>query len=393
VQFNDVVSQNQFRIGLFGYATEQATAGPDTHQWTTTAFTRKYLAFEVKADSAGGSGTSAISYLHTDHLGGTHVISDESGQQVELNDYYPFGDFRINESSVGEQRKYTGHEYDEDTGLTYMGARYYPGNIGRFISQDPAYLAVGNIGALQNITQLTLQEYLSDPQGFNSPRTTARNGLNSTSGFGWKRNTIAAGNSMSGWAEILADPQAQNSYAYARNNPLKYTDPDGEFYQIPVALGVGALGGVASQYVSDVVNNYQSGVQGWNVLTQVSDGKTYTARAAQGAAIGLSVLTGNPYVVGGTAAGTSVLTDKWLGQETNWTQTGIDAVLSGGTAGVFKLFPKVPGRLPNFGTQAFFTGKHTQQEVTKEAINVFVGGIKDAINAIGSSIKELQKGY
>ncbi|PIS04710.1 MAG: hypothetical protein COT81_04980, partial [Candidatus Buchananbacteria bacterium CG10_big_fil_rev_8_21_14_0_10_42_9] len=30
VQFNDVVSQNQFRIGLFGYATEQATAGSDT---------------------------------------------------------------------------------------------------------------------------------------------------------------------------------------------------------------------------------------------------------------------------------------------------------------------------------------------------------------------------
>ena len=36
---------------------------------------------------------------------------------------------------------------------------------------------------------------------------------------------------MSGWSEYLTDPQGQNSYSYARNNPLKYTDPNGEWYK------------------------------------------------------------------------------------------------------------------------------------------------------------------
>ncbi|MBI1866507.1 MAG: type IV secretion protein Rhs, partial [Candidatus Staskawiczbacteria bacterium] len=30
-----------------------------------------------------------------------------------------------------------GQEYDAETGLNYLNARYYNSNIGRFISQDP----------------------------------------------------------------------------------------------------------------------------------------------------------------------------------------------------------------------------------------------------------------
>lgn len=49
---NDVVPQNQFRIGLFIYTIAQAVAGADTHQWTTSGFNRWYGAFELKAVSA-----------------------------------------------------------------------------------------------------------------------------------------------------------------------------------------------------------------------------------------------------------------------------------------------------------------------------------------------------
>lgn len=76
-----------------------------------------------------------------------------------------------------------------------MNARYYEGSRGQFLSQDPAFLAVGNAGDLKSKTGLDLQTYLSDPQGF-------------------------------------------NSYSYARNNPLKYVDQDGNFWQIPVAMAV-----------------------------------------------------------------------------------------------------------------------------------------------------------
>jgi RHS repeat-associated protein len=47
------------------------------------------------------------------------------------------------------------------------------------------------------------------------------------------------------WRENLVDPQRWNRYAYARNNPLKYTDPDGRAINL-VGGGIGAgIGGVA----------------------------------------------------------------------------------------------------------------------------------------------------
>lgn len=60
--------------------------------------------------------------------------------------------------------------------LDYFGARYYGSALGRFTSPDPLP--------------------------------------------GWQR-----------------DPQSWNMYAYGRNNPLKYIDPDGETYQICDANG------------------------------------------------------------------------------------------------------------------------------------------------------------
>jgi RHS repeat-associated protein len=62
-----------------------------------------------------------------------------SGQIEELTDYYPYGGLRLEQIQGGfsEQRKFTGHEYDVDTGLYYYGARYYNGSIGHFINQDP----------------------------------------------------------------------------------------------------------------------------------------------------------------------------------------------------------------------------------------------------------------
>ena len=67
---------------------------------------------------------------------------------------------------------YTEHKFHTDIGLSYMQARYYDPVIGRFYSNDP-------VGAAMHISST----------------------LNGIHGF--------------------------NRYAYANNNPYKYTDPNG----------------------------------------------------------------------------------------------------------------------------------------------------------------------
>jgi RHS repeat-associated protein len=128
----------------------------------------------------------ATHYAQTDHLTGSSVVTDSSGALEELTDYYPYGKTRIDEQSGSyyEQRKFTGHEYDSDSSLSYMGARYYNGKVGRFLSQDPLFLDIGG----------------------------------DTNTYGRKL------------IDILLDPQGMNSYSYAGNNPLKYVDPTGEDY-------------------------------------------------------------------------------------------------------------------------------------------------------------------
>jgi RHS repeat-associated protein len=73
-------------------------------------------------------------YYHTDHLGSTRLITDESGNPVTDIQYTPFGDTITQEE---ERFLYTGKERDA-TGLYYYGARYYDPAIGRFLTKDPA---------------------------------------------------------------------------------------------------------------------------------------------------------------------------------------------------------------------------------------------------------------
>ena len=97
-----------------------------------------------------GSGSGAvIHYTATDHLTGSSLTTDPFNAKEELLDYLPFGTIRIDQKTgdYSDQRKFAGMEYDNDndTGLSYANARYYDGGTGRFISQDPAFLAVGNM--------------------------------------------------------------------------------------------------------------------------------------------------------------------------------------------------------------------------------------------------------
>jgi RHS repeat-associated protein len=125
-----------------------------------------------------------------------------------------------------EKKLFTGHERDAETGLDYFGARYYRPQVGRFTTVDP---------------ELNVKE-------------------------------------------ALVDPQRWNRYAYAKNNPLKYVDPDGRNPALPFIcvipgpqqpiLIVGSILVTAAVVVSTEegrrgVEEAASGL--WNLVTKASD--------------------------------------------------------------------------------------------------------------------------
>ena len=257
-------------------------------------------------------------YIHTDHLGGTNVVSDSSGDVAEVTDYYPFGEQRVNDvTSFTEQRKFIGEEFDEDTGLSYLNARYYGGSRGQFVSQDPVFRNMGVDGRTEF---------------------------------------------------VLQNPQLLNSYSYARNNPLVLVDEDGELAHILIGIGAGFLG----QYIYDVSNNIaRDGFSGSAFTSNLSSLATYAVRGAQGGIVagtgglaagylGLGVV-GQSVAVGAASGLTGVGGDLVLGEEITAQGVVSDVLIGSLSYGALSSTAKVPGRLPNFGTKAFFSGRHTQQ--------------------------------
>jgi RHS repeat-associated protein len=82
-----------------------------------------------KTETAGESHTF---YYHTDHLGSTRLVTDESNTIVTSVTYHPFGEPIL---TGEESHLYTGKEIDA-TGLYYYGARYYDPDLGRFMTRD-----------------------------------------------------------------------------------------------------------------------------------------------------------------------------------------------------------------------------------------------------------------
>jgi RHS repeat-associated protein len=83
------------------------------------------------------SGT--VYYYLKDHLGSTRAMVDQNGVILARYNYYAYGEEMNSIITVGTDYKYTGKEYDEESGLNlyYYGARYYDAKMGRFISADP----------------------------------------------------------------------------------------------------------------------------------------------------------------------------------------------------------------------------------------------------------------
>jgi len=66
------------------------------------------------------------------------------------------------------QSIFIGQYSDTATGLSYLQNRYYSPTQGQFLSEDPTFLAFGNSGQLQQLSQETQNQVLSNPQQLNA---------------------------------------------------------------------------------------------------------------------------------------------------------------------------------------------------------------------------------
>ncbi len=117
-------------------------------------------------------------------------MADSDGEIVESTEFMPFGAMREHSGQQVSDYKFTDQEFDAETGLYNYNARLYDPLIGRFISPD-------------SIVQAPF------------------------------------------------DPQTLNRYAYARNNPLIYTDPSGHsFFGLDILIGA-AIGATVAAIQGD----------------------------------------------------------------------------------------------------------------------------------------------
>ena len=138
-----------------------------------------------------------IYHLQTDYQNSIIAAYNSNGTLYKSFAYDPWGRRRVgdnwNSNLVATEtlitRGYCGHEHLDDFGTINMNGRIYDPRLGRFLSPDP---------------------YVQAP--YNS--------------------------------------QNYNRYSYCLNNPLKYTDPDGEWIHIVIGALVGGVINVATHYYS-----------------------------------------------------------------------------------------------------------------------------------------------
>jgi len=107
--------------------------------------------------SVSGAGTA---FYEADGLGSVSSLSSASGI-TDTYTYKPFGITTATGSNPNRFR-FTGREWDQETGFYYYRARYYDPNAGRFLSEDPIAFK-GGINFYRYVRNSASN--LSDPSG------------------------------------------------------------------------------------------------------------------------------------------------------------------------------------------------------------------------------------
>jgi RHS repeat-associated protein len=77
-----------------------------------------------------------------DRLGSSNVVIDANGNSINREEFTPYGETSFG-SFTRKRYRFTGMERDEESGLSYHGARSYAPWLGRWVSCDPISLEGG----------------------------------------------------------------------------------------------------------------------------------------------------------------------------------------------------------------------------------------------------------
>jgi RHS repeat-associated protein len=84
------------------------------------------------------------SYYETDGLGSVTSLSSAAGSISNTYTFDSFGNQTGSTGSLVNPFRFIGREFDSETSLYYMRARYFDSQTGRFLSEDPLGFSVGN---------------------------------------------------------------------------------------------------------------------------------------------------------------------------------------------------------------------------------------------------------
>ncbi|MDY0987837.1 RHS repeat-associated core domain-containing protein [Flavobacterium sp. CFBP9031] len=107
-------------------------------------------------------------YYHPDHLGSSSYITNLDGEVVQHVEYVPFGEVFLEEKNAKWNTPYlfNAKELDKESGLYYFSARYQDPKLGIFISVDP--LAEQYAGYSSYAYALNNPVKFTDPSGMSS---------------------------------------------------------------------------------------------------------------------------------------------------------------------------------------------------------------------------------